>query len=82
MRRWLLVLAAAQLLGMASQAHAGPLFFTLTDPSGRTTSYAYDAANQVSSIRYSDGRTPNGFMVKQPGGSVNGRLVGKGAKRP
>jgi RHS repeat-associated protein len=35
------------------------LLQTVTDPSNRTTTYSYDAANQLLSVTYSDGVTPN-----------------------
>lgn len=53
----------------------------LMDPQERTTTYGYDSANRLTSIRYSDGVTPNVSFEYDNAGLRNSMTDGSGTTR-
>lgn len=53
----------------------------LVDPQERTTTYSYDNANRLTSIRYSDGTTPNVTFEYDNAGLRNSMTDGSGTTR-
>lgn len=53
----------------------------LVDPQERTTTYGYDSANRLTSIRYSDGTTPNASFEYDSAGLRNSMTDGSGTTR-
>jgi RHS repeat-associated protein len=51
----------------------------VTDPAGRTTSYSYDAANELTAITYGDGKTPGASFTYDRDGRRTGMTDGTGS---
>jgi RHS repeat-associated protein len=51
---------------------------TLKDPDGRTTTYAYDKADRLTGVSYSDGVTPNAVFGYDEDGNLTSMIDGTG----